>query len=287
MDKDFVSGDAESTPTPASGENDVREVVILGAAGGGVEVLVYIQDMMDAGVNVKPIGFVDDNPNLENQNLQGLPVLGSTEWALEQLPPHVLVVSSIGNTSKKDSVMKRFGDAGFGFFSVVHPSAHVGREVTVGQGVVIAPGTVLTTNVKVGDHSIVNVGCTVSHDVVIGPCCTLNQGVRIAGGVTLGRGVYLGANATILHSIEIGDFAVVGASAMVNRSVPPRVTTVGIPAKIVHNRRGGGGPRGGGGRSYRGQGGGSRGGGQRRDSRGQGGGYRDRDSGRGGQSYNR
>jgi sugar O-acyltransferase (sialic acid O-acetyltransferase NeuD family) len=305
-----------ANPENSATGDEQLQVAIIGAAGGGVEVLVYIREMAKRGADVRPYGFIDDNPNLAGQSFFELPVLGSTDWAIDNLPKNVAIVSSIGNTSKKDSVMKRFADAGFQFFTVVHPSAIVGPECVIGIGTVIGPGVVITANVKIGEHCFINVGTTISHDVIIGPCTTLNQGVRIAGSVRLGRGVYLGASATILHSMEVGDFAVIGASAMVNRNIPPRVTAVGIPAKVLQPRTGGSsktfrprpkqsgtfsgqsrGPyRSGGG--YREGGGGYRdhesgggnynreGGGNYRDS-GSGGGYRDRESGGGNYRENR
>ncbi len=47
------------------------------------------------------------------------------------------------------------------------------------------------------------------------------------------RGVYVGTGAIILPGVTIGQYSVVGAGAVVTRSVPPRVTVAGVPARII------------------------------------------------------
>ena len=50
---------------------------------------------------------------------------------------------------------------------------------------------------------------------------------------TLGNDVEMGAGAIALGAITIGDGARIGASSVVIRSVPPGVTVVGIPGRVV------------------------------------------------------
>jgi serine O-acetyltransferase len=50
---------------------------------------------------------------------------------------------------------------------------------------------------------------------------------------TLGNGVEMGTGSIALGPITIGDGARIGASSVVIKSVPPGVTVVGIPGRIV------------------------------------------------------
>jgi acetyltransferase-like isoleucine patch superfamily enzyme len=43
----------------------------------------------------------------------------------------------------------------------------------------------------------------------------------------------VGAGAVIRQGIQIGDGAVVGAGAVVVKDVPPGVTVVGVPARVL------------------------------------------------------
>ena len=56
---------------------------------------------------------------------------------------------------------------------------------------------------------------------------------------TIGNNVLLSAHVQVLGPIKIGDNAKIGASAVVVSEIPPDVTAVGIPAKIVryHNHK--------------------------------------------------
>lgn len=83
--------------------------------------------------------------------------------------------------------------------------------------------------------------------IVIGETAVVEDNVSILQSVTLGgtgnetgdrhpkvrRGVMIGAGAKILGNIEIGEGAKVGAGSVVLKDVPPHVTVVGVPAKIV------------------------------------------------------
>lgn len=52
----------------------------------------------------------------------------------------------------------------------------------------------------------------------------------------IGDRVEIGAGVVIIGDITVGDDVVIGANAVVNKSVPPRVTVGGIPARIVQSR---------------------------------------------------
>lgn len=82
---------------------------------------------------------------------------------------------------------------------------------------------------------------------VVGETASIGDNVSILQGVTLGgtgkadedrhpkigNGVLIGAGAKILGNIRVGDCARVGAGSVVVKDVPPHVTVVGVPARIV------------------------------------------------------
>ncbi|MBN9306289.1 MAG: serine O-acetyltransferase [Devosia sp. 67-54] len=88
------------------------------------------------------------------------------------------------------------------------------------------------------DHAT---GFVAGETAVIGDNVSILQGVTLGGTgkadedrhPKIGDGVLIGAGAIILGNIKVGDCARVGAGSVVVKDVPPRVTVVGIPAKVV------------------------------------------------------
>jgi serine O-acetyltransferase len=101
----------------------------------------------------------------------------------------------------------------------IHPGAHIGRRFFIDHG----SGVVIGETSEIGDDVLMYQG------VVLGGT-TLEKKKRHP---TLGNGVEMGSGAIALGPITIGDGARIGSSSVVIRSVPPGVTVVGIPGRVV------------------------------------------------------
>ena len=62
------------------------------------------------------------------------------------------------------------------------------------------------------------------------------QGIT-AQGIVIEDDVWLGAGATVVDGVTIGRGSVIGAGAVVTTDMPPYSIAVGIPAKVVKDRR--------------------------------------------------
>jgi acetyltransferase-like isoleucine patch superfamily enzyme len=58
-------------------------------------------------------------------------------------------------------------------------------------------------------------------------------------GIVIEDDCWIGAKATILDGATIGRGCVVGAGAVVTRSIPPYSVAIGVPARVVKQRRNG------------------------------------------------
>jgi serine O-acetyltransferase len=101
----------------------------------------------------------------------------------------------------------------------IHPGAHIGRRCFIDHG----SGVVIGETAELGDDVLLYQG------VVLGGT-TLEKKKRHP---TLGNAVEMGSGAIALGPITIGDGARIGSSSVVIRSVPPGVTVVGIPGRVV------------------------------------------------------
>jgi acetyltransferase-like isoleucine patch superfamily enzyme len=55
--------------------------------------------------------------------------------------------------------------------------------------------------------------------------------------VRIGRDVWLGTKVTVARGVEIGEGSVVGANAVVTRDLPGHSVAVGVPARVIRDRR--------------------------------------------------
>ena len=104
----------------------------------------------------------------------------------------------------------------------IHPGAKIGRRCFIDHG----SGVVIGETAEIGDDVLLYQG------VVLGGT-TMEKKKRHP---TLGNGVEMGSGSIALGPITIGDGVRVGASSVVIRSVPPGVTVVGIPGRVVTKR---------------------------------------------------
>jgi serine O-acetyltransferase len=111
----------------------------------------------------------------------------------------------------------------------IHPGAEIGRRFVIDHG----------SGVVIGETSIVGNDVTLYQGVTLGgiaPSVNAGEQVNQKRHPTLESGVILGSGAQILGPIKIGKGARVGANAVVTKDVPPGVTAVGIPARVVMPR---------------------------------------------------
>lgn len=105
----------------------------------------------------------------------------------------------------------------------IHPAARIGRRFFIDHGA----GVVIGETAEIGDD------VTLYHGVTLG-------GTTWSGGKrhpTLEDGVLVGAGAKILGPITVGRSARVGANSVVIADVPPGMTVIGIPGKVVKDPR--------------------------------------------------
>ena len=207
---------------------------IYGAGGFAREVAWLVEECGD-----DPVCFIDDDPESQGTDLNGLPILSLEEAHTKY--PEASVVGAIGTPAAREAVMDRAAALGFRTETFVHPNVRTSRWVEMGDGAVICAGNILTTNIELGRHVQINLDCTIGHDVRMGDFVTLAPGVHVSGWVHFGNRVYVGTGAVIVNGtsdapIEIADDAIIGAGACVTRSVESGLTVVGVPAKPLQRR---------------------------------------------------
>jgi acetyltransferase EpsM len=219
----------------------IRErLVVIGAGGHGAEVGTYLNNLCRAGWDGKLLGYLDDASVTAPG---GAPVLGSLMAFVDCPPdffPGLHYVTAIGSNTARHTVVRKLQELyadRFRPWTLRHPNCYVGEHVDIGEGSCLAPGAIVTCRAEIGRHCILNVKASVSHDCAIGDYVNLNPGATICGNVRIGDGAYIGAGATVKDKVTIGAWSIIGAGAAVVDDIPPNVTAVGVPARIIKDNR--------------------------------------------------
>ncbi|MCA0981169.1 acetyltransferase [Exiguobacterium aestuarii] len=207
------------------------EWVVVFGAGGHAQVLIDILELM--GI-YKIAGIYDDHPELVGKFIYGYPILGriGASTVIRQ------GIIGIGDNDQRASIAKRINEKmpNFEFISAVHPSAIIGKNVTIGPGVAVMAGSVVNPNTRLEAHSVVNTMSSVDHDCHLAPFSSVAPGAHLGGNVRLGERSFIGMGATVIHNIHIGSDTVVGAGATVVSNLPSQVIAFGTPAKVTRKR---------------------------------------------------
>ncbi len=197
--------------------------------GGGGHARVLLDSLRRLGT--EPAGMTEPVPG---PGLPGVAAIGNDEAVLALDPQDVTLVNAIGetgDTGPRRTLFERFRQRGFRFLTVIHPSAIVAGDATIGEGTQIMAGAVIQTGCKIGANVIVNTRASLDHDCVVGDHVHLAPGAIVCGGVAIGSGVHVGSGATIIQGIKLGAGCVIAAGAVVVRDVGDGLRMAGVPAR--------------------------------------------------------
>jgi sugar O-acyltransferase (sialic acid O-acetyltransferase NeuD family) len=116
--------------------------------------------------------------------------------------------------------------------TVVHRSACVASNATLGAGCQILAHATVCAQARLGRSVIVNTAASVDHECHIGAGAHLGPAVRLSGLIHVGERAFIGTGAVILPRLQIGDDATIAAGAVVIRDVPAGAVVMGVLAEI-------------------------------------------------------
>ena len=175
--------------------------------------------------------FVDDNPEMLGQVINGSEVIGGLNSITGRKMPKVHI--ALGNPAIKLNIVKKCSRLKVEMVSAIHPSASISPTAVVGKGVTIGAGAIINTNATIGNFALVNTGAIVEHDSLIGKYANISPAACIGGRAQIGDEAFIGSGAIILARTTIGKRSVIGMGAIVTRSFPPNILAYGVPAREV------------------------------------------------------
>lgn len=208
--------------------------------GGGKYGEVYLSYLRESGVNV--IGFLDDDPNIKNKEIEGIHVLGPTYLISDLKNKYNVeaVYCPLGNNHLRVKFLEQARTLGYKTPNYIHPTVHMANDVIIAEeGVYILDKSLVMPHVKIEKDVMISVGANIIHHT------TLRRGVFISNGVNMGASIdvqdysYVGMGSTIMTGVKkLGKDCLIGAGAVVIRDVPDGAVIAGVPGKVIKYKEG-------------------------------------------------
>lgn len=209
----------------------MKNLIIIGASGHAA---VVVQAAKAAGLNI--IGHLADKPSTYS-----ICLLGTVNDLASLLTNHKdsSVFVAIGdNHVRRNLVSQLLGlYPRIRFASIIHPSAIICEDCSVGSGAFLAAGAIVAVGAKVGDFAILNTRASLDHHSTLGAFTSMAPASATGGNAHIGEGAHIGMGAMVHQGITIGEHTILGSLALANRDIPANELWVGNPARFIKRRQ--------------------------------------------------
>lgn len=189
----------------------MKPLLIIGGSSFGQLMAVLA---VDCGRVVA--GFVDDIQT-------GPEIVGRTgDLGHALAPADYELVLAIGykHLEPRMALFRQLGAAGFSFPPLVHPTARISSQATVGAGCLIMARADVDAFTRIGDACVLWPNATISHDNSIGDNTFISPSATLCGFVSVDSGVFIGANCTVVDGSKIESGAFIKASTRYQTKAP-------------------------------------------------------------------
>ena len=198
----------------------MNRLIIIGAGGHGK---VIADNAVKNGYAC--IAFVDDRAS---GFCVGFPIIGKIADIEALNDGKTDFILGIGDNRIRAKIAEQHR---VNWTALVHPSAQIGLEVTIGAGTVVMASAVINAGARIGEHCIINTAAIVEHDNCIGDYVHVSPNAALGGTVTIGAGTHVGIGAILRNNITICEGCTIGAGAVVVKNIDRKGTYIGVPAK--------------------------------------------------------
>jgi len=204
----------------------MNDLIIIGAGAGGQSIYNWFRDR---GV----VGFLDDNKDLKDKCVEGIPVLGTTK-DLNKFKGYNFVVALGKYLKVREQLFKLAKKAGLKPVTLIHKTAIIHETAYIGGGTVILANCVVGPHAQIHDNVFLFTNTIVEHDNIISNGVYTSPGTCLAGNVYIGKNTFLGINSCVVQGINVGSNVIIGAGVVVIKHVKDYNVVIGNPAKLLY-----------------------------------------------------
>lgn len=203
-----------------------NKLMILGAGGHGR----VVAEIAQLSGKYTDIAFLDDKAP---EASFPYPYIGKCEAFADHLADSDFFIA-IGNAAIRRRLQTDVETTGGNIVTLIHPSAIISHDVTIGKGTVIMAGAIVNTGAQIGDGVILNTASSVDHDCVVEDFCHVSVDAHLCGTVHLGAGTWVAAGATVINNVTICSDCLIGAGSTVVHDISTSGVYKGVPAVLAH-----------------------------------------------------
>jgi sugar O-acyltransferase (sialic acid O-acetyltransferase NeuD family) len=210
----------------------MKNLIIIGAGGFGREVYSLALDCIANGSLLNIKGFLDSNPTALASYENYPPILNNEiEYKPQEEDVFIIALTSIvGKRNCYNEIISKGGE----FISIIHPTAIIMQNITVGMGCIIGRNCYIGNDCEIGNFVTTNYGAVVGHDNKIGDFSHIGPRSFIGGSTKIENEVTIYAMATIINNVIVKKRSVVGAGSVVIKNVEECTSVLGNPAKVIY-----------------------------------------------------
>lgn len=216
----------------------MKQLLLFPFNGNAREAVSVVEQINSVSQEWELLGFIDDAPGCWGEQIGDYTVLGGRDYFNLYKDAYVLAVPGRpDNFRSRSQLIQSLQIPHSRLATIVHPSASVGLEATIGRNTLIMHNVVLSTGVSVGDHVVILPNTVISHESRVGDYSLLGSNVSVSGGVTVANNCYIGTGSKLIQEVHIGEQALVGIGAVVLADIPSRSVFVGNPARLLRREQ--------------------------------------------------
>ena len=211
----------------------MKNLIIIGTGAFARELHGYLKRCIGYGTEWTFKGYIDGDVKVSEEEYAKLSgeVLG--DIFNYEIQPDDVFTCSMAVPEIRKKIINIMLDRSAEFISIIHDTAIVQDNVTLGNGLIVSPYCFINDHSVVGDYVMMNGLADIGHDSVVGEFTCMMGHVDITGGVKVGKGCFFGSGSRVVPHCEVGDYAYVGAGAVVLKPVKEGTTVFGNPAKVL------------------------------------------------------
>lgn len=213
-----------------------NKLIIIGSSGHAHVII----DLVEKSDNFEILGLIDPFRS-RGENELGYKVNDSYSYILEEKIKHndLYVFIAIGDNWNRLQVYKKIQelDQTIKFPELIHPSAILANDISVGEGTAVMAGAVVNPGVRIEKFCIINTSASIDHDCVIKEFSSIAPGAVLGGSVSIEQQSAVSIGAVIRNAISVGANTVIGAGSLVLEDCPDNSVIYGVPAKVIRKRK--------------------------------------------------